>query len=537
MSSSIVTNCLRWQLAALLLLTGVAGCGGGGNGGTSSTGSVSVLFSDAPSDEFAQINITVTDIELRDGEGDPASLFNGSQTFDLLALKNFSQLFSMAKTVPVGTYSKVRLRISDLELVRTDTAGVVVETINPPLPANGKIDLHAGRPFNVLPDGSLLMEIDIDAGRSIHIVHTGNEGYRFRPVIRLRIVNADGLDRLGRISGTIAMSDPANSTFEICDSDVAMAKPVRDSHAHANSDTDGDGDTDGDSDSDSDRACVDVSVLADTSIFDAMGDPTTEEVFFAGLDEDVNTLATVVGQFRIGDDDSDSDGDSEDSDGKTTPVGAASSEDPDGSDSDGDSANDTDSDGDSDSHGLEMDAIVIQLLGDAFANLTGTIATIATAVDANTQQFTFNTDTDDGAAPAVALTVQSQPETRIFTRDAVEVDAGAIQPGVNAEIDGILMSPSLKSSLIVIDTATERTALNGTIQSIAAGTFILAGDNGNDCVAVDDATDVFVIDADEESTSVMHAAPPVLEVAANAAVFGQDNADTGCFDADAVVAQ
>ena len=39
------------------------------------------------------------------------------------------------------------------------------------------------------------------------------------------------------------------------------------------------------------------------------------------------------------------------------------------------------------------------------------------------------------------------------------------------------------------------------------------------------------------TTSVMHAAPPVLEVAANAAVFGQDNADTGCFDADAVVAQ
>ena len=72
MSSSIVTNCLRWQLAALLLLTGVAGCGGGDSAGSSSTGSVSVLFSDAPSDEFARINIIVTDIELRGGEHGPA---------------------------------------------------------------------------------------------------------------------------------------------------------------------------------------------------------------------------------------------------------------------------------------------------------------------------------------------------------------------------------------------------------------------------------------------------------------------------------
>jgi len=525
MSSSIVTNCIRWQLAALLLLTGVAGCGGGDSAGSTSTGRVSVLFSDAPSDEFARINLTVTDIELRGGEQGPVSIFSGSQTFDLLALKNFSQLFSMADAVPAGTYNEVRLRISDLELVRTDTAGVTVETIRPPLPASGKIDMHAGRRFAVLPDGALLLEIDIDAYRSIHAVHSGNDGYRFRPVIRLRIVNVDALDRLARISGTIAMPDPANSSFEICDSRVAMVTPAGDNRPHTSSDTGGDSDGDSDSDSDSDRACVEVGVLGDTSIFDALGNPTTEDAFFAGVGEDGTTVATVVGQFRISDEDSDSDSE--------TPVTAVSSEDPAGSDSDGDSGSDSDSDGDSDSHGgLTMDAFVIQM-GDAFANLTGTVAT---AVDADTQQFTFNTDTDDGTAPAVVLTVQLQPETRIFTRNAVEVDSGAIQPDRGAEIDGILMTPSLQSSLVVVDAATEPAALNGTIRSLGTGTFVMAGDTGDECIKVHGETDVLSIETDAESTSVARAGAARLAVGASVAVYGEDNADTGCYDADAVVA-
>jgi len=78
-------------------------------------------------------------------------------------------------------------------------------------------------------------------------------------------------------------------------------------------------------------------------------------------------------------------------------------------------------------------------------------------------------------------------------------------------------------------------ALNGTIRSVDAGTFILASDDGSACIAALADAKVFVIDAGEESTPVKRADSTALAVDAKVVVFGEDNTGTGCYDAETVI--
>jgi hypothetical protein len=58
------------------------------------------------------------------------------------------------------------------------------------LPANGKVDLNPRGSFEVVAGGHLMVELDVDAEKSIHIVEKGNKySYNFRPVVFVNILN------------------------------------------------------------------------------------------------------------------------------------------------------------------------------------------------------------------------------------------------------------------------------------------------------------------------------------------------------------
>ena len=78
-------------------------------------------------------------------------------------------------------------------------------------------------------------------------------------------------------------------------------------------------------------------------------------------------------------------------------------------------------------------------------------------------------------------------------------------------------------------------ALNGTIKSVDAGTFVLARDSGSERVAANADAKIFVIDAGEESTPVTRSDATALAVDTKVVVFGEDNAGTGCYDAETVI--
>ncbi|HXW10933.1 MAG TPA: DUF4382 domain-containing protein, partial [Steroidobacteraceae bacterium] len=124
----------RYSTARLLTATAttllLAACGGGSGDGSGdgspalSTGSVAVLFTDAPTDDFCQVRATVTGIDLLSDGGAATNLYTGERTVDVLAMRNFSDFFTVDPAVPIGTYSKVRLTLADLALVECDAGGV-----------------------------------------------------------------------------------------------------------------------------------------------------------------------------------------------------------------------------------------------------------------------------------------------------------------------------------------------------------------------------------------------------------------------------
>ena len=237
---------LKMQILAFVSIFLVAGCGGGSGSEPEaeppvtilpSTGTVGLLFTDAPTDEFESIFLTVTEAILIGGDEKQHFLFQGEEPIDLLNLTNFSEPIVFGE-VSVGNYKKLRLKISDLELVPKDGS----DSIFPALPANGKIDLLASDGFDVLPGRTLIIEIDMDANKSIKITAAGNSGkYKFRPVVKVNIMDGGMPHKLARLEGSVQeiLAEPEGS-FVLCDID-------------------------------SPEHCVTVNTNGDTGIFDDLG--------------------------------------------------------------------------------------------------------------------------------------------------------------------------------------------------------------------------------------------------------------------------
>jgi hypothetical protein len=245
-----VLSSLLLGLAALL-----SGCNGGSEVSSSSStgggvGSVAVLLTDAPIDDFDQFWLTVTEISLLGDDG-KMSLFSGSERLNLLDLNSHADLFSLADNIPAGDYHKIRMRVSDPLLVQLDIDGNVLESFVPAMPGNGKLDLNPRSNLHVFPGETLALQIDLDANKSIHLIQQGNGTYRFRPVVFVDVLT-DGLSgKLLRVAGFIG--DINDDGFELCRTGMA----VEDDDNH-----------DGDH-----NHCIQVSANTDTAFFDADGAP------------------------------------------------------------------------------------------------------------------------------------------------------------------------------------------------------------------------------------------------------------------------
>lgn len=246
------------------------------------TGSVGIMFTDAPTDEFAEILITVTEVSLLpagDG-GERVELFNSEETFDLLQLRDFTEPFIFVDGVPIGAYEKVRLRISRIELVRTrDENGEIIDSVLARITGNGKLDLNPRGSFEVEGGQTLLVRIDVDARKSILVVAAGRSGqYIFRPVVFVDIDTGELRDRLVRLYGEV--DEIADGQFALCE--------LRRVQSNLQDEFSGGLVLPG--------GCVDILTDEDTGLFDnESGLPITL------ADLDAGNLATAVGFFTAAD--------------------------------------------------------------------------------------------------------------------------------------------------------------------------------------------------------------------------------------------
>ena len=467
----------------LLLLASalfVSSCGGGGGGGanppadppaappapTSNVGTVGLILTDKPSDQMSEINLDVTEAILI-GESGQHTLFQGTKRINLLDLTNFNEPIAFGE-VPAGVYTKIRLFIDNLELLLKDSG----EKIYPPLPANGKIDLLDSNGFAIFPGRMALIEIDMDANKSIHIVQTGNSSkYQFRPVVKVKIMDGGLPDKLARIEGTVSefLADPASS-FSLCSLD--------------NPDM-----------------CIVVNTGDGTSIFDIGG----VQVFDLPAAGD---QVVVIGRYRHeGDDDGDSDSDADsdsDSDSDMDTDGDSDGN----SDSDADSDSDSDSDlaggdGDSDSDpgrvdvDVELDAHVIEVGGTA-TQVKGH------AVSAPSEGSFLMLDGE-----GMQYTVELQDGTKFFGPDG-ELGSDAIVLGANVEIEGVIpekaapADPDVMRAALVFVMADDDEQLSGVVKEPrdeTAGSFTLATDSGDMLVQLaEDAVILLVSTTNSEVT-------------------------------------
>ncbi|MBW2391226.1 MAG: DUF4382 domain-containing protein, partial [Deltaproteobacteria bacterium] len=276
-------KCLgRYALTLVTVLMLVACSGGTGGDGTGdgpevATGSASIFITDAASDDFDRILVTIESLKLI-GSGGQVTIFSGSETIDLKALENFSDLFVHAERVPARAYNKIRMGVSRIQLVRE---GSEAETIEAEVPANGKIDLVPGGKFYVRRGVDLTIELDIDAEKSIHIVETGKHRYLFRPVIKVTIRDTLTPRKLARVHGEITNIFDVQS-FELCSSLFMASWDVY--GPRSDREEGGLGDR---------HRCMTVEYDDATGVFDSDGDPIAAGELVVG--EEV----TVIGRFHL----------------------------------------------------------------------------------------------------------------------------------------------------------------------------------------------------------------------------------------------
>ena len=128
----------------------IGACGGGGGGSSDlGSGAVTVALTDKPAnlDDIDEILITITAVEIFAEDGGKVTLYSGRPRgpFDLLKLEHESRPLAFDPDVPAGRYCKIRLTLSDLELVFNTGE----PNFHPKLPGNNKLDLNPRECFHV----------------------------------------------------------------------------------------------------------------------------------------------------------------------------------------------------------------------------------------------------------------------------------------------------------------------------------------------------------------------------------------------------
>ena len=487
-----------WTLVPILAATlalGACGGGGGGSSGSSSfagpaarNATVSVLLTDAPSTQWDQAIATITSVELI-GSGGVVTLFSGSRTLDLLRLRDFSELFAVSDQVPAGSYSKIRLHVSNLVLNDLDAAGNVIDSRVVQLVGNGKIDLNPRGPFTLQGGDVLFVELDFDMDKSFKLTTTGGGRTILRPVVFVDIRTARPAGRLARIHGSITDINAADGSLRLCQSRFASAYPLLPLQ---------DAGRNGDHDFDA-RHCVTVRTDALTGVFDSDGLPQD----LAGLA--VGEEATAIGRLRPLD---------------ATRQGRR------------------DDDFGHDRQPLALDAVIIEEgpLG-TFRRIGGTVNA---AADPATQVFDLAVAPGQGFSTGTVLPVQLFDASRVFNRRGEELHAADIQPGIAALADGVLhlgAATVLRSPLVILDAGPvpAATKLEGSVVSVDVAHQSLRINDGSADRCVDAAqAQVFAVSAGDGFSSTRIELGS-LRSGQGIVAFGVERLD-GCFVADTLIA-
>jgi hypothetical protein len=353
----------------------------------------------------------------------------------------------------------------------------------------------------------VVVTIDLDMKKSLMFVTTGNGRVKIRPVAFVNIDTRPPVAKFTRVSGEIVELFPDVAGLRICRAGLT-ADPVGPFAGQL-----------------PDRLlCLDVLTNERTGVFGPDGLPTD----FAALL--VGDSVTIAGRLAI----------------RPRPTGACGA----GSDPEACPLGDVESAdivacplADNDCGDNEylprflLRAFVIERGGPgSFKRYAG--AAVAT-VDAN-NRFDFELDPGQGLVGTPVLATQLYPQTRIFTRNGLEVGTDAITAGKRAIVDAVLSLSNtepdeLRAALVILQPfALPEDVIAGSI--LTTDPFLISTPDGDRCVNLAPQAELFLVESAEDGgLDSQRVTLDQLASGQPVSLFGEED-DGGCFSANTIIA-
>ena len=149
----------------------------------SGEGTIVLKITDAPDYNITEALVTMSEVRVHyaganntndnDTFGEWITIVNNSQTFDLVALQDVTELFGTAN-ISAGWYTQIRLFV--------ESALVTIDGIqyNLTIPSN---TVKLIKPFKIEDGQTTTLILDFDVQKSVH--KTGNDKYIFNPTIKV----------------------------------------------------------------------------------------------------------------------------------------------------------------------------------------------------------------------------------------------------------------------------------------------------------------------------------------------------------------
>jgi len=144
-------------------------------------GTLILQITDAPGDlnitealvTMSQVRVHYAGINDNDTLGEWITVVNESQTFDLIALQDVTELFGTV-TLNAGWYTQIRLIV--------EQALVTIDGIQYDLEISSK-NVKLIKPWKIVDGETLVLTLDFDVQKSIH--ETGSSKYIMKPTIKI----------------------------------------------------------------------------------------------------------------------------------------------------------------------------------------------------------------------------------------------------------------------------------------------------------------------------------------------------------------
>ena len=202
---------LLYVLTVFLMVMPIVSCSGGGSDAVGSSGGSDAVGSsggsgtvgttdnfilgltDAPSNNYLNVFVTIVEVQVNQSLDDQVSpwitVSTPNQTFDLLALQN-GVIEPLGSTIlEAGKYNQMRLILTDVKPASHLYANYVVIEGKEPielrvLPSELKNGIKIVQGFTIEASGSTELILDFDADKSV-VQANGKKGWHLKPTIRV----------------------------------------------------------------------------------------------------------------------------------------------------------------------------------------------------------------------------------------------------------------------------------------------------------------------------------------------------------------